>query len=177
MKKSFGLAVLIIALMFGCASSGGSKPDNEKATKSGSGKGSTILVMIDRGIEKSFDGGQVSSRNQIGEWMELDLPAVLHKKGFNARIISKRSEYSHAPGVYLLTVKITDYNPGNKAARMMVGYGAGAASMKTHFELYSQGSSPILSDDTGVGSGRDWRNVVRKSNELMTKSISEKLGE
>ena len=32
-----------------------------------------LFVVIDRGIEKSMNEGQVKNRDQVGEWMEMDL--------------------------------------------------------------------------------------------------------
>jgi len=161
MKKRFrlvaGVVVLALVLTVGVAF-GGSK----------------MFVVIDRGIDSSMNAGQVKNRDQVGEWMEMDLIKLLEKAGFDAQLIKDKSEYKAGEGSYLLVVKVTDYNPGSKAARMMVGYGAGAASMKTHYEL-SSGSSPIGSDNLGVGSGRDWRNVIRKIDEQTVKGVKEKI--
>jgi len=172
MRNKYGLAavmVLAAVLAVSCAS------HVKKASKSESGKGASVYVLIDRGIQKSFTDYQVKNRNQVGEWMEQDLPRVLGDAGYEAHLIQKRSEFKPGADAYLLTVKITNYNPGAKAARMFVGYGAGAASMETHFELYGKGAKPVVTGDPGVGSGRDWRNVIRKIDELTTNAITEKL--
>jgi hypothetical protein len=179
MKNRLGAVVLLaVAMLFvlaACAKAPKGASDRTEPGKSASVKGTALFVLIDRGIEKSFTDDQVRNRDQVGEFMEQDLPAVLKKSGFNARLISKRSEYHSAAGAYLLTVKITNYNPGSKAARMLVGYGAGATSMDTHFELYGRDSKPSLSDNQSVGSGRDWRNVIRKINEQTTKAVANKV--
>jgi hypothetical protein len=163
MKKHLGLvvgiAVLALVLSAGAVFAG------SKAGK--------MFVVIDRGIDSSMDERQVKSRDQVGDWMETDLLRLLEKAGFDAQLIRERSEYKTGEGNYLLKVKITDYNPGSKAARIVVGFGAGATSMKTHYELFSGGSSPIHSDDLGVGSGRDWRNVIRKIDEQTVKGVKE----
>jgi hypothetical protein len=136
--------------------------------------GSKISVVIDRGIDSSMNAGQVKNRDQVGEWMEMDLIKLLEKAGFDAQLIKDKSKYKAGAGNYLLVVKVTDYNPGSKAARMMVSYGAGAASMKTHYDLSGNGSH-IGSDDLAVGSGRDWRNVIRKIDEQTVKGVKEKI--
>jgi hypothetical protein len=172
MRKRFGLAALImfLAVVFiSCAA------HVQKAPTAASGKPITIYVLIDRGIQRSFTDYQVQNRQQVGDWMDQDLPRVLQGAGYEARLINKRSEYKNAPDTYLLTVKITDYNPGAKAVRMFVGYGAGAASMETSYELHGKGGKVVTSGKQGVGSGRDWRNVIRKINELTTDAITEKL--
>jgi hypothetical protein len=179
MKNRFGVAVLVAVLMVfvlsACAKSPKDGADKAESRKTSSVKGTVLFVLIDRGIEKSFTEDQVRNREQVGEYMEQDLPAVLKKAGFSARLVSKRSEYHAAAGSYLLTVKITNYNPGSKAARMFVGYGAGATSMDTHFELYGRDSKRLFSDNQSVGSGRDWRNVIRKINEETTKAVANKV--
>ena len=172
MNKRLVMVVLIAVLAaftVACASRAG------KAPKAASGKGITMYVLIDQGIDKSFSDYQVKNRQQVGDWMEQDLPQVLKSAGYDARLIKKRSEYKPAQDAYLLAVKITNYNPGSKAARMVVGFGAGAASMDTHYELFGKGSKAILSGDPSVGSGRDWRNVIRKINEITVKDVSQKL--
>lgn len=169
------MAMVMLVVLSGCAKAPREASDKAESGRASSVKGTTLSVLIDPGIEKSFTDMQVRNREQVGDYMEQDLPAVLKKAGFNARLISKRSEYQPAAGSYLLTVKITNYNPGSKAARMMVGYGAGAASMDTHFELYGSDSNPLLSDNQSVGSGRDWRNVIRKINEQTAKAVAKKV--
>jgi hypothetical protein len=171
------LTVILMVVLSACAKAPKEASDKAESGKASSAKVANLFVLIDRGIEKSFTETQVKNREQIGEFMEHDLPAVLKKAGLNARIISKRSEYRPAAGSYLLTVKITNYNPGNTAARMFVGYGAGSTSMDTHFELYGSGSKPLLSDDQSVGSSVDWRKVIRKIDEQTTKAVAKKVGE
>ncbi len=178
MSKRLGIVFLaiLLAALTACASRAGKAPKASKTSAAG-GEGITMYVLIDRGIEKSFTDYQVKNREQVGEWMDQDLPNVLKKSGYTARLISKRSEYRPGQDAYLLTVKITNYNPGSKAARMFVGYGAGATSMTTHYELFGKGAKAILSGDPSVGSGRDWRNVIRKINEITAREVSEKLSE
>ncbi len=137
-------------------------------------KGEKILVVIDRGIESSFTETQVRNRNQVGDFMDGDLIKLMSKAGYDARLIQNASEYKGGAGSYLLVVRIKEYNPGSKAARMFVGYGAGATSMKIRYDL-KDGSGTIQSDDLGVGSGRDWRNVVRKLGEQTVAGVKKKL--
>jgi hypothetical protein len=160
-----------------CAKAPREASGKTESGKTSSVRGTNLLVLIDRGIEPSFTNYQANNRDQVGEFMERDLPAVLKKSGFNARLIDKRSEYKPAAGLYLLTVKITNYNAGSKVARRFVGFGAGATSMDTHFELFGSDSKPLLSDDQSVGSARDWKNVVRKVNEQTTKAVAKKVSE
>lgn len=174
MKKrlgTIGLSLVLSLFVAACVSPGA------KAPKTASGKGITMYVIVNRGISRSMTNNQVKNRNQVGKWMERDLPALLKKAGYKPHLIKKRSQYKRASGSYLLVVKITNYNPGAKAARMFVGFGAGAASMKTHYELFGKGRRRILADDLGVGSGRDWRNVIRKIDTLTVRAVSQKLNQ
>ncbi len=198
MKNRRGIAILLVVLAvlsFGCHkkhpadAEGGKQAKKSRTSRAAketketegskeaaiAGKASVLYVLVDRNTNKNMTDGEVKNRDQIGDWMDEDLVNLLEKKGYTTRLIRNRSEFKHAAGAYLLSVRITNYNPGSKAARMFVGYGAGAASMNTHYELYGSGASPILSDDLGVGSGRDWRNVIRKLNEQTIKAVSEKL--
>lgn len=138
-------------------------------------KAGKMFVVIDRGIEKSMNDGEIKNLNQLGAWMDEDLVKLLKKAGFDAELVNSESDFKAVDGSYLLSVKIKDYNPGSRAARMIVGFGAGSTSMKTHYELRGSGSSPIAEDDLAVGSGRDWRNVVRKIDEQTVDAVKKKL--
>jgi len=164
-------AVLGIALWaWGCGAS-------IKAPTMAGGKKITIQVLSDRGITEGMPQDMVDQRNQLGQWMENDLIDILKDAGYEAAVIQKREEFKAEAGKYLLAVKIVKYNPGSKAARMVVGFGAGAASLDTHYDLFGDAADPILAKDHGVGSGRDWNYCARKLNEDMTKAVSDKLAE
>ncbi len=147
-----------------------------KSGPTSQGKPIPIFVLVDPGIEKSFTDYQVKNRKQTSAWMEKDIEKMLKKAGYAGYVINKRSEYKAAPGTYLLTIKITDYNPGAKVARMYVGYGVGAASMKVHYELH-KGQKQILADDTGAGTGGEWQKAIRKIEVTAIDAVSAKLGE
>ena len=101
---------------------------------------------------------------------------MLNKAGYEATLIQKQNEYTPGVGKYLLKATIVKYDPGSTAARVIVGFGAGAASMDMRYELSGKGES-LLKYDDGVGSGRDWRNVARKLNENTLKRVTEKMNE
>lgn len=171
MKKGFavmGLVVLLAAAMAGCASL-------SPAPKTASGRDIVIFVHVDRGIQKSFNDYQIRNRHQTGEYMEKDLFNLLKKAGYAPRIVAKRSDFKPGPDTYLLTVTITNYNPGAKAARMLVGYGAGATSMQTHYELINKDQRSVLDGDVGHGSGNDWAYVVKRINRDTVNQVTAKL--
>lgn len=135
-----------------------------------------IYVLFDRGIATGVDDRETTQRQQVGDYMERDLVRALTKAGYAAKAIAKRAEFTAVADNYLLTVKIVRYNPGAKAARYVVGYGAGAASLDIHYELTGAKNDAVLSKDDGVGSSRDWQFCCRKLNQNMTQAIKGALG-
>jgi hypothetical protein len=138
----------------------------------------TIYVLFDNGVNAGLSARQAKAQSQIADYMDDDLVRVFGryaKAGYDAQLIEKRQDFKPESGNYLLTVKIIDYNPGSKAARIIVGYGAGGVSLKIHYEL-SDGVKTILTKDDGVYSGIEWTRAGRKLNENMAKAITNKLG-
>ena len=139
----------------------------------------TIYVMSDRktGTE-GLTEKQIQQHNQVFDWPERDMVNLLVKRGgYKSEVLMSRDAFKPGPGNYLLVTRIVRYNPGAKAARMIVGFGAGAVSLDTHYELYGQGKEPLLSKDHGVGSGREWLNCCRKLNEQMLDAVKARLSE
>lgn len=141
------------------------------------GKSAGVLyVLPDRNITADMSANDIATRNSLADWWEKDLINVLTRRGgFEAKLIKDRKEFVPGSGAHLLTVKILMYNPGSKAARMLVGFGAGACSMDIHCELFGNDEKALLAKDDGVGSGRDWRNVARKLNENTLKAVTDTL--
>jgi hypothetical protein len=139
----------------------------------------TICVLFDDGVTGALSARQAKAQSNIADYMDNDLVRVFGryaKAGYEAKLIEKRQDFTPQSGNYLLTVKIVDYNPGSKAARMIVGYGAGGVSLKIHYELFADGKNAILTKDDGVFSGIEWTRAARKLNENMAKAVAEKLG-
>jgi len=129
-----------------------------------------LQIILDHGVDDpNLTEGQVNQRTQVGNWMERDIIKLANKAGFDAELIQNKDAYQYAEGKYLLVVKIVDYNPGAKAARMLVGMGAGAASLTVQAELYGEGDAALMSDAVGSGSGRDWNYCARACNEQSLK--------
>lgn len=137
--------------------------------------GSTIAIMIvpDRGITPDMAPDRVEQIDQLATWMENDLIDILTKTGYAATRTNDPT-VEPGPGRYVLRLKITNYNAGSSAARMFVGFGAGAATLDTHFDLL--GPSGIeISGDPSVASGRDWRNAARKVNAQTVDAVNARL--
>lgn len=135
-----------------------------------------IYVFLDRGIADGMAGFEATQRKQVGDFMVQDLVGTLGKAGYAAKVIEKPADYTAAPDRYLLSVKIVRYNPGAPGARVVVGYGAGAASLDIHYDLTGASGGTVLSKDDGVGSSRGWRPCCHKLNQNMTQAIKGALG-
>lgn len=170
MKKFLGV-ITILAVIFaaGVAFSGPKAP-------SLGGEKISIFVLLDRGITDGMNARQERAQNDIGDWMGNDLVKMLNKAGYEATLIQKQNEYTPEAGEYLLKATIVKYDPGSTAARVIVGFGAGSASMDMHYELSGKGES-LLKYDDGVGSSMDWKRVARKLNENALKRVTEKMNE
>jgi hypothetical protein len=136
------------------------------------GKKPKINVLMD----VSGDGlaqVQIDQREQLNDFMGKDLLRMLNRAGYEASLIANRNQY--AKGTYLLKVTIVRYNPGSKAARIVVGFGAGAVSLDTRYELFAPGGNLLVSDEHGVGSSMDWTSCARKLNKQTVDAVSGKL--
>lgn len=122
-----------------------------------------IMVFSDRGAPPGTAPEKVEQNDQLGEWMENDLLAILGGTGYAAsRVIDPNTPVG--PGRYLLRTRIVNYNAGSKAARMLVGMGAGAARLDTAYELIGPNGTVYIAGAPSVASGRDWKNAARKVN-------------
>lgn len=134
------------------------------AAKMPDGKSILINVYFDSGVAAEMDDAQAKQRQQLASWMQADLINMIQGTGYNVVQVADPATPT-GPGRYLLRVHITNYNAGSKAARMFVGFGAGAVQLDTHFELVGKDGEIVIAGDPSVGSGRDWKNAARKVNE------------
>ncbi|EKD25855.1 MAG: hypothetical protein ACD_79C01467G0001, partial [uncultured bacterium] len=115
---------------------------------------------------------------QIAKWLQGDLRKLLIKRGkYEARIISSADDFRKGQDEYLIDIKIMRYNPGSKAARIIVGFGAGSASLDIHYELIGPSGKTLLSKDDGCGTSLDWQRLARKLNENILSSIKPVIAE
>jgi hypothetical protein len=138
----------------------------------------TIYVLTETGLDSTAEAREARQRKQVRDWMERDLVRLLRKRGgYQAESVASRESFTPAPDRYLLHVRITQYKAGSKAARALVGYGAGAVSLDTAYELYGAEAEPLLKGRQGVGSSRDWYQCVRKVNQLTLDDVTRALRE
>ena len=193
MKKFISIiALLCVVIAFGCHSrtdapkaSKEVKRDAQKAEKEVkrdadkaetgpvyTGKKPIINVLMDIG-DDGLTQVQTDQREQLNDFMGKDLVRMLSKAGYEANLIGNRNHYTK--GTYLLKVTIIKSNPGSKAARIVVGFGAGAVSLNTRYELFAPGGNLMVSDEHGVGSSMDWTSCARKLNKQTVQAVSGKL--
>jgi hypothetical protein len=171
-KKAVFLFAALAALAALAVSACGGGP---KAPTTPDGKPLTLVVLVDRGLDgKTPD--QQNQLNQLGDFQQTNLIAALKDAGYNASLINSAGEYQPSAGLYLLKVTVVKYNPGSKAARMMVGFGAGSTSLDLHYELYSTDpAAPFYSKDHGRASSVDWPKLVRTVDSEMITDITNQL--
>ena len=170
--KQIVLSILIVVtalLLSGCP---GAKM---KAPLTADGKSYSLVVLCDRGITEDMTQAQIEQLNQLGVWAERDLLWMLGRAGYSARQIESRSEFDPSSGEYLLSVRVVKYNPGSKAARILVGFGAGSCSLDRSYELHGSGPDPLLSRNQGVSSSIDYSAVVQKLNQEMIDEVTRTL--
>ncbi|MFT3870300.1 MAG: DUF4410 domain-containing protein [Nibricoccus sp.] len=151
MKKSFRFALSLLLLGLFVLPAGLSAREK---------KDYKVQVVIDRGLEGKTQDEQ-NQLNQVGERLEAYVIEIFKDNGVTATMIPSRDKFDPAVAPYLLIVKMVRYNAGSKATRMVVGFGAGAASLDIHYELFGAEKDPLLTKDHGRGSSRDWTYVCR----------------
>ncbi|MET0287414.1 MAG: DUF4410 domain-containing protein [Polyangiales bacterium] len=164
------LVVFLAMFAFACAGRTGSAPKNPDGSRV------AIMLFTDRGIPPDAAPDRVAQINQVADWMENDLLAILEKTGYAPTRVADANTPA-GPGRYVLRVTIRNYNAGSKAARILVGYGAGGVVLDTHFELVGEAPGPLVIGDPSVGSGRDWTNAARKVNLQTVDAVNARLSQ
>ncbi len=121
-----------------------------------------------------MESRQWKYRNEIGRYMEPDLIRRLNRTGYNATLIQSASEYQPGPDSYLLSMEITSYNPGSSAARMLVGFGAGACALDMNYEVQKDGRV-IRRWQDGIGTSGDWRRLPIALNDKLVRKLNAEL--
>lgn len=156
-KPKWIVVVAMLAVVAAAGGCGGSL----QAPRAPDGGPVGIDLLVDLALEGK-DPDRQNQLQQIGDFMEPDITNRLRDTGYEVTAVGAAAEYVPAPGRYLLKIVVVDYNPGSKAARMLVGFGAGSASLDIHYELVGEAPTPIVSRDDGRASSKDWTNVIRR---------------
>lgn len=167
---TFRAACLLVLGLLAFTACGG----RQSAPTLPSGQRVAVLVFLDRSVAPETPPEKISQLQEVADFMEPDLLALLRNAGYDAAVASGPAQ--PAPGQYTLRVQITEYNGGSKAARMFVGYGAGAARLDTHFELIGPNGQSYTQGSPGASTGRtNWQRVVRKVNQEIVAAVNVRL--
>lgn len=140
----------------------------------------SLYFYCDKGITADMSEDKVAQMEQVTDFMQRHFIGYASKAGYDPYLLNDPADFVAGEGRYLVAVKVKKYNGGIKALRIVVGFGAGAASMDIHYDLYADLDEPLLSKDDGVGSSNpNWIVIPAKLNERMlaevTKTISARL--
>lgn len=160
--------IIFAATLAGCSA-------RSKIPLTAAGQKVRIQVLCDRGDAATMGSRQFQYRQEVGAFMEPDLVKRFNQAGYDASLIHSREEFKPTPDSYLLTVKIASYNPGSSAARIVVGFGAGAASLNNEYQLFGTAPQPLLEWKDGCGTSEHWSRLPRKLNANTVQKVTEKL--
>ena len=132
-------------------------------------------VLIDEGSPAEMTDKQHGFRLELRTYMERDLPRKMARQGIDMRLITSLSQNTGVAGsAPLLIIRYEAYNPGSSAARMWVGYGAGAASLDISLSLCKEGKE-IQGWKDGVGTSQHWSRIINTLDDHLTKRTKELL--
>lgn len=168
MKRIVVLLLLLVPLM-GCG-------QPRSAAVKADGSRYAVYVIVDSGITATMTESQLRAQEQMASWMENDLLNLLKRAGYQAVSVANSAQFEGGSGNYLLQVKIVNYNPGSKAARMLVGFGAGATSLDIQYQIVNGQKLTLEDRSDGVGSSRDWSYCGRVLNQRMIATLGTTVG-
>ena len=136
--------------------------------------GPALDILIEEGNSAELDAKQYQQRVELKTYMAKTLPVKCSRHGIEARVIPSKGDYAGG-GRQLLVVHYDRYNPGKTAARLIVGFGAGAASLDVTHALYA-GDKPIMTWTDGCGTSEHWQRLVNKINDNAVIKLKEHYG-
>ncbi|MBI9088929.1 MAG: DUF4410 domain-containing protein [Desulfobacterium sp.] len=111
-----------------------------------------MSVLSLRGDTSSMTQDQIVELQRVGKWMDRDIIKQLSRAGYKSKLIKSRKAFK-GPG-NLLIIKVAKFKPGNKAARVFVGFGAGGSSLDLNYQLLDSKGKILTKWDDGVGSSK-----------------------
>ena len=136
--------------------------------------GPALDILIEEGNSAELDAKQYQQRVDLKNYMAQTLPVKFGRHGIEARVIPAKSDYA-GNGRQLLVVHYDRYNPGKTAARIIVGFGAGAASLDVTHALYD-GEKQLMTWTDGCGTSEHWQRLVNKINDNAVIKLKEHYG-
>lgn len=136
--------LMILCLGVGCA--------KKKEEPLAAGRPAIVLLTLDGQLGEQSTDQERELRLTI-DWMDRDLLKIFRDGGFQPLLIKEMSEYRTDLGK-LLIVDVERFNPGSRAARAFVGFGAGAASLDLSYKLLDERGALLAEWRDGVGSSK-----------------------
>lgn len=110
-----------------------------------------LLTLDDQITEKNLE--LEKELRVTVDWMDRDLLKIFRDAGYQPMLLKKMQDYRTDQGK-LLIVAIERFNPGSRAARAFVGFGAGSASLDVSYKLLDERGALLAEWRDGVGSSK-----------------------
>lgn len=172
-KKSllFALFIAFIVLSTGC---GGTKTPSASNESTGAAiTGGHISVLSLRGDTSGMTQDQLNELQRVKTWMDRDIIKQLKRAGYSPKLLTSRKEFNGSG--YLLIIDVDKFNPGNRAARVFVGFGAGASSLDLNYQLLEAQNKTVMQWKDGVGSSKGGTYCAQTLNRNTIKRLKGKL--
>jgi len=168
---SFTFLIAFIALSTGC---GGTKASNTANQSTAAAiTGGHISVLSLRGDTSSMTQDQINELQRVGTWMDRDIIKQLKRAGYSPKLLNSRKEFNGSG--YLLIIDVDKFNPGNRAARAFIGFGAGASSLDLDYQLLDGQNKKVMQWKDGVGSSKGGTYCAQTLNRNTIKRLKGKL--
>ena len=128
-----------------------------------------ISVLSLRGDTSKLTHDQVVELERVGKWMDRDIIKQLKRAGFKAKLIKDRKDFKGSG--HLLIIDVTKFKAGNRAARIFVGFGAGASSLDLKYDLLDSRGKSLITWEDGVGSSRGGTYCAQTLNKRVIKKL------
>jgi hypothetical protein len=109
------------------------------------------------------------------DWMDRDLLKIFKDAGYQPVLLKKMQDYRTDQGK-LLIIEVERFNPGSRAARAFVGFGAGSASLDVNYKLLDERSALLTEWRDGVGSSKGPTYCAQTLNRRALAKVSPLLG-
>lgn len=165
MKKQSFFFILITLSLIACSRS-------PRAVTHPDGTPINLYLLFDASWEQVDESNEnaVSQRRQIESYYKSALPEAFTRAGYNPTLIDSFEQIEN-PEYYVVDIKLSNYDPGSAAARMLVGFGAGAASMDTRARLGKAGQK-LWEKHYSYGTSQNWKKLVKKTNKVLLQDLS-----
>lgn len=168
-------AVASLCLLSSACRSSGAAAATDRQPRASSLARLKLDVLIDEGNPAEMNEKQYGFRKELRAYMERDLPRKMARQGLDMRLLTSLSQNTGTAGSPpLLIIRYEAYNPGSSAARMWVGYGAGAASLDISLSLCNEGKE-IQGWKDGCGTSQHWSRLINTLDDRLTKRTRELL--